>query len=56
MKQGDKIRVKLDEGIYEYGKVLDIDIDMLGCKHIVNYIGDHGIEKEMYIEFVELVK
>jgi hypothetical protein len=56
MGEGDKIKVKLDEGIYEYGEVLDIDIDMLGCKHIVNYIGDHGIEKEMYIEFVELVK
>lgn len=55
MKKGDKIRVKLDDDLYEYGEVLDVDIDMLGFSHIVNYVDKYGNEKEMDIEFVELV-
>jgi hypothetical protein len=56
MEAGDKIRIKLDDGLYEYGEVVDVDVDMLGFNHIVNYIDEHGNEKEMYIEFVEFIK
>jgi hypothetical protein len=50
MGEGDKIRVKLDDGIYEYGEVISI------AKGTVTYIEKHGIKKDMCIEFVEVIK
>jgi hypothetical protein len=56
MKEGDSIRIKLDVGLYEYGEVADVSFDPLGYIHLVTYIDKFGNEKQMNIEFVELVK
>lgn len=54
MKKGDKIKIRLDENIYEYGEFVGFDVDLFGHGRTVSYIDGFGNEKEAFAEFVEL--